>query len=272
MEAALQCADPLLHMKQIAQFGLGWDGTELYRNWNTELNAESIRRLDALLARRMTGEPFQYITGQEWFWNSSFAVGPGVLIPRKETEGVVELFLNESGKELTRVAELGAGSGNIGISVLLERPQTEWHAFETNPKSLVFLEMNRRKLLNQYQVGGAYLIQREDFFVGALRLAPFDWIVSNPPYVSTKEMASLSREVSHEPSEALEGGATGADFLMRLLRGAPDVLRPGGRLILEIGHEHAPALMGVCHGTDFSDVRVFKDLAGKDRVFTARWR
>src|SRR5262249_25882763 len=130
--AGLQCADPLLHMKQIVEFVLGWSSTDLYRHWEEDFPQDARARLEALLERLLRGEAFQYLTGEEWFWESRFRVGPGVLIPRRETELLVETLLADEPGSKVRVAELGAGSGNIGISVLQERPDWEWHAFELN--------------------------------------------------------------------------------------------------------------------------------------------
>jgi release factor glutamine methyltransferase len=265
--ASLQCADPLLHMKQIVEHCLGLDTSHLYRAWEEEVSEEGRRAVEAFLARRLTGEPFQYIAGFEWFWDAKFAVGPGVLIPRRETELVVEALLKEEARPRARVAELGAGSGNIGIAALRERPQWEWFGYEKNPESIPFLEANRKSLLSAETV---YHVVPGDFFEAAQKAAPFDWIVSNAPYVSTGEMDTLAKEVRHEPRAALEAGPEGLDVIRRLVAEAPSLLGPGGGILGEMAAEQGSEVLKCLRDSGFTETRVIKDYAALDRVFVGR--
>lgn len=266
-EAKLECADPLLHMKQIVEYGLGIDGARLYLRWDEELDADDLRRLEGIVRRRLTGEPFQYIAAHEWFWDSKFLVGPGVLIPRRETELLVETLLRREDREVVRVAELGGGTGCIGISVLLERTKWEWHAFENNPKSLPYLQENRRELLPR---DARYFIHDVDYFSGAAAGAPYDWIVTNPPYVPSGDWEGLSREVRHEPREALDGGGDGLDIIERLITGARSLLSTGGGFLCEMDARQSAPVEHLLAENGFEEIEILKDYAGLDRVALGR--
>ncbi len=265
--AGLECADPTQHMKQIVQLALDWDATQIYLRWDDLLTADQLLRIEAVLRRRLTGEPFQYVVAHEWFWNSKFKVGPGVLIPRRETELIVEAMLRREDRETVRIAELGGGSGNIGISVLQERPGWEWHAFELNPETIPFLEWNVRELL---PFDAHYHIHEGDFFALAPGLAPFDWVVANPPYVPAEDWPSLSKEVRHEPRLALDGGPKGLDCLDKLVPAAHRLLSTDGRFLCEIDSRQAVVLEERLAEGGFDDVDILKDWAGLDRVAYGR--
>ncbi len=266
--ASIQCADPLLHMKQIAEFCLGLPLAELYLKWEDELSPDAAERIEAFLKRRLGGEPFQYIAGHEHFWEGKFEVGPGVLIPRRETEILVEALLEEDKRPSVRVAELGAGSGNIGLSVLHERRGWEWFGYEKNPASLPFLETNRKSLLPS---GSVYHVRPGDYFELAPADGPFDWIVSNAPYVTTGELPTLAQEVRREPAEALDGGTDGLDVIRRLVATAPKLLKSGGGIAGEMAFEQAGDVLKLLLDSGFRQSRVIRDYSGLDRVFLARW-
>jgi release factor glutamine methyltransferase len=162
-----------------------------------------------------------------------------------------------------RVAELGGGSGNIGISVLQERPRWEWHAFELNPDTLPYLEANRRELL---PADASYQIHVGDFFQLAPALAPFDWIVANPPYVPAEDWGELSKEVRHEPRVALDGGPKGLDCLTRLVPAAASLLSTGGGFLCEIDSRQAIAMEGLLTKHGYEAVETIRDWAGLDRI------
>jgi len=267
-KATLQCADPLLHMKQIVEVALGIDTATLYVRWGEAVGPEDLKRLDALLERRLSGEPFQYICGYEWFWSSRFEVGPGVLIPRRETERLVEILLAEEPRASgVKVAELGAGSGNIGLTVCLERPGWEWHAFEKNPDSVPYVRRNQKTHLSGRD---GYHLHEGDFFAGVGQFAPFDWIAANPPYVAREYFPGLSKEVRHEPPLALDGGARGIECLARIIEECPAWLRPGGGLCLEIGFDQGEWARETMTSRGFKDVRILFDYSGLPRVALAR--
>lgn len=265
--AGVHCADPLQHMQLVVQSALEWDNTRLFNRRDTPISEIEKRKVENVLERRFRGEPLQYILGYAWFWDSKFSVGPGVLIPRKETEHTVDYLLSLPTAEELKVAELGPGSGNIGISVLRSRPNWKWHAFEKNPETIPYLMQNVSALLPQ---DASFFLQPGDFFEKALQSAPYDAVVSNPPYISKTEYATLALELKAEPSLALIGGDTGTEILDQLLRASREILKPGGYFVSEIASEQGSdaKALAVRHG--FVNVNVLKDYAGLDRVLTAR--
>lgn len=263
--ARLECADPLLHMKQMVEAALGIDSSELIRRWDAPLSESDRAPIELLLARRLTGEPFQYIVGYEDFWKGRFAVGPGVLIPRPETELLVDLALQHLPKGPLDIAELGAGSGIIGISLLQERPW-RWHAWESNPATIPYLKRN----LSLLPRSARYVLYEEDYFEGIVKQPPMDWWISNPPYVTRDELPRLSREIRHEPPLALDGGPTGLEVVGRMLEMAPKRLKPGGGVLLEIGSDQGPRALELLRKIGYREARIEKDLAGRDRVAYGR--
>lgn len=266
--ADLQCADPFLHMKQIAGHCFGVDMASLYVRWEDELTSEEEASLEAFLVRRCAGEPFQYIAGYEWFWEDRFEVGPGVLIPRRETEILVETLLSEESRDRVQVAELGAGSGNIGVSILRERPRWSWLAFERHAESLPYTLRNRVALL---PVDAGYELIAGDFFEKAPERAPYDWVVANAPYVTSGELPRLAKEVLHEPAEALDGGKDGMDVLRRLIASAPRLLKKGGGIAGEMAEEQGVHVSRALEDSGFREVRVIRDYSGKERIFLGQW-
>jgi len=262
-ESRIECADPILHMKQILGAAIGLSSLDFYSRWSEPLTDKEIQLANAFLERRLNGEPFQYIVGYEWFWHSQFDVGPGVLIPRKETEHLVEELLKSKCRDKKRVAELGAGSGNIGISVLLERPQWEWHGFEINPQSITFLGKNVGRLL---PLEAKYFIHEGNFFETVGDLAPFDIVVSNPPYISVSSFSQLSREVQHEPKIALIGGEEGTEVLKHLAVKSFEVLKPGGEFLTEIGSDQEEKILSILSQSGFQSAEVLRDYAGLPRI------
>jgi len=265
--AGLECADPALHARQIAQEVLGLDAVRLQLQWDRALAPEELLRLEAFLLRRLGGEPFQYICGHEDFWDRRFSVGPGVLIPRKETEHLVEAFLAVVPREgRPRVAELGAGSGIVGIIALRERPHCEWYAFESSPAALAYARSNSRALL---PAGAGYHLREADFFEAA-GPGPWDWIVANPPYVPSEDWQGLSREVRHEPPSALLAGPHGLDVVKGLAAAGAEWLCPGGGLLVEIDPRQKYAVLELLASHGYQGNAVTPDLAGLPRVAFGR--
>lgn len=259
--AGLQVADPQLHMQQIVAGALGWESTQVYLQLDRDLTSFENQKIEAVLSRRLAGEPFQYILGYEWFWDAKFDVGPGCLIPRRETELIVEECLKLPWGE-ARVAELGAGSGNIGLSVGAERPGWKWFAFEKSPAAYAYAEKNQARL----KVPG-YHLEAADFFAAAGKQAPYDLIVSNPPYVTAEELKQVAIEVTHEPHLALSGGVDGLEIIRPLVSAASSWLKPGGRLLFEIGSGQGPAALALL--SQWSSPMCLKDYAGLDRLIMA---
>ena len=179
----LEYDDATEHLRLLVADLEGLSLSETMQRLPQPIPADRLEILEEALVRRLAGEPLQYITGIAWFWKSKFQVGPGVLIPRPDTEVLVEQALVTLPPGPCRVAELGAGSGAIGISLCLERPLWQWDTWELNPQSLPYLETNRKLL----PAGHAWRLHAGDFFQNAQ--GPFDAIVSNPPYLARRELA-----------------------------------------------------------------------------------
>lgn len=266
-EANLHFSTASQHIEILLLRTLGWSKKDFFLKLDEELSEEQKNLLDRVLERRLKGEPLQYILGWEAFYNSIFEVGPGCLIPRRETEHLVEEILNQFKQPVMKVAELGTGSGNIGISVLLERPDWQWHSFELNPESIPWAQKNQNKLLpqqNQYQ------IFEGDFFEKVEFDGTYDLLVSNPPYLTTKEMNDLPQELRCEPALALAGGEGGEKVILQLIEVAPSILKPGGTFLCEIGAGQEEMLQSLMQQSKFSSFEILKDFSGLPRVLKAK--
>ncbi|NBT58052.1 peptide chain release factor N(5)-glutamine methyltransferase [bacterium] len=250
------------HASQLVLRTLDLNPTQFFLKKNDKLNSSELEKLNHVLQRRLSGEPLQYILGFEYFYESKFEVGPGCLIPRKETEQLVDEVLAHQPPQNLKVAELGAGSGNIGISVLLKRPKIHWHAFEINPKSAQYAKKNIRDLLPGEN---NYFLHGEDFFSGIKRFSPFDLLVSNPPYISSREFEELPLEVRQEPDLALKAGEEGLDVIRKLIGSLSEVLKPGGLFLCEIASSQGELLKSEL-GKSGKKFEVLRDLAGLPRI------
>jgi release factor glutamine methyltransferase len=218
-------------------------------------------QLESFLKRRLASEPMQYITGVQEFFGLLFEVTPAVLIPRPETEHLVEAALEHIGGEAVRILDVGTGSGAIAVSLAHARPQSHLTAVDLSPAAL---EVARR---NAHRHG---VLDRVTFLQSNLLAAvdgtDFDVVVSNPPYIAEGEV--LEPQVSdYEPHPALYAGPTGLEVYERLIPQANKVLKPGGWLLLEIGFGQQPAVEVLLRG--WSSVSVVHDLQGIPRVVQA---
>lgn len=226
-----------------------------------------LERFQSSILRRAQGEPLQYITGHQEFFKLDFEVTPDVLIPRPETEFIVEAAL-----EILRpapapaFADIGTGSGCIAISLLHELPQSRAVAADLSPAALLVASRNAQR----HQVSDRLQLVESDLFSKIDSGAPFDAIVSNPPYIPANELAGLQREVRHEPQRALDGGADGLAVIRRLLADAPNFLRPGGYLVFEIGIDQSEAIGQLINHTAWKLVELRKDLQGIPRTVVLR--
>ena len=196
-------------------------------NGHRELTEEQEKAFDALCDRRAAREPLQYILGETEFMGLTFHVEPGVLIPRADTEILVEKAL-EWMKPGARVLDIGTGSGAIAVSLAKLGRQAQVTAVDVSDRALEIARQNAERN------GAAVEFVKSDCF-SALKGRKYDMIVSNPPYISTDEMRGLMPEVTREPELALFGGADGLDFYRRISREAPEYLNEGGCLLFEIG-------------------------------------
>jgi release factor glutamine methyltransferase len=263
---------------------LGCDRTRLYAHPEDELDAAARDRYFSLIAQRASGVPTQHLTGHQEFWGLEFEVSPDVLIPRPETEHVIEIALERLSNDVggatsqrgtkLRIAEVGTGSGCIAIALAKEFPSAQIVATDI---SAAALEVARR---NAKLHGVA---DRIDFIecnlldafhesrVTSHESRPYDLIASNPPYLGRNEAATLPREVrDHEPHAALFGGETGTELYAPLIAQAAALLKPGGILVLELGHNSAERISRLLDTWEWNDVILTNDLAGIDRVASAR--
>ena len=220
----------------------------------------SLKELGKIINRRKKGEPLQYILGKWWFYDSEFYVGKGVLIPRQDTETLVDTALELMGtKENLAAADLCAGTGAIGISIALKRPNAKVLAVEKYSKAFKFLEKN-------IELNGAKNVTpiKADVLKKAFGL--YDIIVSNPPYITKTDMLSLSKEVKKEPKTALFGGDDGLYFYKTITKVWKSSLKKGGKLIFEIGIGQNEAVEEILKNEGFSEINTVCDLGGVQRV------
>lgn len=287
--ARLRAADIPSHTlaaELLLMHALGRDRTWLYAHSETTLDPGIVESYFALIARRVAGEPTQYITGKQEFWGLEFEVTPAVLIPRPETEHVVEVALERLGARgikidmatgkpspMLRVADVCTGSGCLAVALAHELPHAEIFATDI---SAAALEVARRNAARHHVADRIHFLQT-NLLEGlspsphAPRPAPLDMIVSNPPYVARNEAAALPREVrEHEPESALFGGPTGIEVYPRLIEQAGALLAPRGLLVLELGYNLASDVRRMFHvQPGWGNVSVTKDLAGIPRVIAA---
>lgn len=229
----------------------------------TPLTAEQAQRFAQLVERRARGEPVAYLTGTREFWSLSLKVTPAVLIPRPETETLVEAALARLPADReTRVADLGTGSGAIALAVAHERPHAHVLATEMSTAALVVARDNART----HCIAHAAFV--EGHWLEALAGQRFDMIVSNPPYV--READPHLETLKYEPREALVSGPDGLDALREIIRDAPGRLEPGGWLLLEHGADQADIVRDLLHQARLVAVETIPDLAGLPRVSLGR--
>lgn len=217
-------------------------------------------KFQALLERRLSGEPIAYITGKREFFGRSFNVTPDVLIPRPETELLVELMLAQIPLNQTvDILELGTGSGCIAISLALARPLARIIAVDKEPAALTIARENARRL-------HAPLPFLESDWFSALPPQKFDFIVSNPPYVAEDDPHLDRGDVRFEPLSALQSGRHGLDDLNRIIEHAPPFLKSRGAVYLEHGYNQAEHVANLLKLHRFVDIQTWQDLAGKSRV------
>jgi release factor glutamine methyltransferase len=242
---------------------LGWTRTHLIAHSDHTLSAAQLTAFSALLARRAAGEPFAYLTGQREFWSLSLQVSPAVLIPRPETELVVERALALRDNAPAQVADLGTGSGAIALACAVERPAWRITATDASAEALAIAMAN----------AGVIGCRNVQFLRGSwyqpLQGRQFDLILSNPPYVAADDPALSAHGLPFEPRSALVSGHDGLDDLRCIIADARAHLLPGGTLVLEHGAGQGPTVARLLVEAGFTHVRCHADLAGLPRVTEA---
>lgn len=250
------------------------DRTWLYAHPEFELSPTDAAAYAQLIERRCEGVPTQYLIGRQEFWGLEFEVGPGVLIPRPETEHVIEVALERLGArraEPLRIADVGTGSGCIAIALARELPRAEIVATDISAAALDYAQRNaaRHRVSNRIQFLKADLLEAAIEGPSSAE-RDFDLILSNPPYVGRTDAASLQREVrEHEPADALFAGDDGLQIYPALIERAARKLAPNGILVLELGYNGAQYVGSLLSAPHWSDLHVTRDLAGIERVISA---
>lgn len=244
---------------------------ELYLNYERELPERYLAAMRRGVKRLAAGEPVQYVLGQWDFMGHTFSVDGRALIPRPETEQLVERVLGcaalweVSGEAGPQIVDIGTGSGCIIISLALARPQGQYLAIDVSEDALLLARSNAEAL----RVGSRIRFERAEL-CDLAEPGTLDAIVANLPYIPTAAVAALPAGVrEYEPMLALDGGEDGLDIVRMIVHDAVMALRGGGHLFLEIGEEQGRAVMGLLSGIGFSDVRVSRDLAGRERFVEA---
>ena len=259
---------PRMNAEVLLMFVLGVHRAYLYAHPERELTAEEESRYDEVLAQRATGMPSQYITGHQEFWGLDFIVSPAVLIPRPETEHLVETVL-ELAREVPRpkLVDIGTGSGCIALALAHELKGAEVYAVDLSPEALEIAHANAVRL----QLDRSVQFLRSNVLEALMNTSGFDFVVSNPPYVGFDEADKVQKSVrDFEPRMAVFAGKQGLDVISPLVQQAHTVLKPGGWLAMEIGYSMRDIVVDLLSPTMWEDVRVVPDLQGIPRVVAAR--
>ncbi len=298
---AADVGSPRMNAEVLLMFVLGGDRAYLYAHPERELTPQEVARYEEVLVQRATGVPSQYITGHQEFWGLDFVVSPAVLIPRPESEHLVEAVL-ELVREVERpkLVDVGTGSGCVALALAHELPEAEVDAVDLSADALeiaranaVRLQLDKRVRFLQCDVlepipsQNSAAIPNPSAVIPSEGLSPsrgtpigaksflrdFDFVVSNPPYVGFNEADKVQRSVfEFEPRMAVFAGENGLDVIRPLVGQAHAALKPGGWLALEIGYSMRDMVVNLLSPTMWDDVRVVPDLQGIPRVVLAKRR
>lgn len=266
---------PRLNAETLLMFTLNCDRAYLYAHPERELTEEERTRYDEALTQRSKGVPAQYITGHQEFWGLDLIVSPAVLIPRPETEHLIETIVPLA-RPMQRpiIADVGTGSGAIALALAKELPDAEIHATDNSPAALEIAEANAARLQLEFSSKNHHPPQRRLFFhdtdlLNGLDREAFDFVVSNPPYVGLSEEDEVQFEVrKFEPRGAVFAGPTGLEVIERLIPAAHTALKPGGCVVMEISGTIAERVRGLLDG--WQEVGISNDLQKIPRVACAR--
>ena len=263
---------PRLNAETLLMFTLNCDRAHLYAHSERELTKEEQARYDEALAQRAKGVPAQYITGHQEFWGLDFIVSPAVLIPRPETEHLIETVLPLARPMPSpKIADVGTGSGAIALALAKELPNAEIHVTDNSPAALEIAEANAARLQLEFrgQPPERRLFFHDTDLLQGLADQTFDFVVSNPPYVGESEADEVQLEVrKFEPRSAVFAGPTGLEVIEKLIPAASTALKPGGYLIMEISGTIAEGVRALLN--TWQDITITNDLQNIPRVITAR--
>lgn len=259
---------PRLTAEMLLSYCLGIERLDLYLQHDRPLQKNELSDFKTLIKRRIQSEPVAYITGEKGFYDADFRVGPGVLIPRPDTETIVDQALKmldngKLGASPQTVLELGTGSGAIIISLAKARPGHHYFASDVSLTALATAKKNAQKIIN-----GNVIFFYSDWFASLKKMPRFDLIVSNPPYIPTGDIQGLQTEIREfEPLLALDGGSDGLDCFELILKSAHEYIVPGGSILLEMGCDQKEGLERIfSRYREYVSIEFIKDLSGHDRV------
>ncbi|HMG76916.1 MAG TPA: peptide chain release factor N(5)-glutamine methyltransferase [Pyrinomonadaceae bacterium] len=262
-------AEPRREAGSLLAHVIGRDRSFVIAHAADALNDDECEAFRSLIARRAGGEPLQYLTGQQEFYKLGFEVTPAVLIPRPETELIIETTLELLRNDLEPyLADIGTGSGCIAISILHELPAARAVATDISSAALQVTQRNAER----HGVADRLEVLESDCFSALAATGSFSLIVSNPPYIDDDEMKNLQREVDYEPRAALAGGPDGLSVIRRLLLEAPPFLRPGGYFVFEIGFGQSEAVEQLIDRRIWQLLEIRTDLQKIPRTFVLRVR
>jgi release factor glutamine methyltransferase len=261
---AAHVGSPRMNAEVLLMFTLGCDRAYLYAHCERELTADETSRYDDALSQRAQGVPSQYITGHQEFWGMDLIVTPAVLIPRPETEHLIETLLPlAKGIPHPKIVDVGTGSGCIALALAKELSSAEIHATDISPQALEIARANAAR----HGLESRIIFEERDLLDNLP--AGFDFIISNPPYVGESEEDQVQLEVrKFEPRNAVFAGTTGTEVIARLITQARTKLAPGGWLIMEISGSIAEEVRRLLAG--WNGVEIRNDLQGIPRVVLAR--
>ncbi len=257
-----------MNAELLLRFVLGCDRAYLYAHPERELTAQECGAYESALAERERGVPAQYITGHQEFWGMDLIVGPAVLIPRPETEHVIETVIElakqTASSDVLHIADVGTGSGCIALALAKELPQAQIYATDISPAALEIARANAAR----HELGSRIEFREVDLLSG-FQAVSLDFVVSNPPYVGESEEDQVQLEVrKFEPRDAVFAGHRGTEVVERLIPQAHASLKPGGWLVMEISGTIADSVKRLL--SDWQDVAVKTDLQSIPRVARAR--
>ncbi|MCA1825945.1 MAG: peptide chain release factor N(5)-glutamine methyltransferase [Myxococcales bacterium] len=256
---------PRLDAELLLASALGCDRVRLYIDLDKPLGPDELARFKALIQRRGAREPVAYILGAKEFYGRPFEVGPGVFIPRPETELLVQLALGAIDGE-ARVLDLCAGSGAVGITIAAERPQAQVDLVEISPQAAEVASRNARK-----HAPGRVRVLQGDLYAALPERVRYNVIVANPPYVPQRHGRQLAADVvDHEPHLALFAGDDGLEVVRRVIAAAPGWLAPRGLFATEIDPSQGESVSELCAQAGLLSVRIERDLAGLERHVAGR--
>lgn len=258
----LSAREARIEAHSLAGHALGVNRAWLIAHDRDEIAPETQARIEALIARRAAGEPVAYLVGEREFYGRAFRVGPGVLIPRPETEHLVEAALQRAPQN-ARVLDIGVGSGCIAITLKLERPDLQVAAVDVSAEALQIARANTAELKAEVE------FIESDLF-SALDGRQFELIVSNPPYIPETDAHLSQGDLRFEPQNALASGLDGLDAIRLIVDQAKRHLAPGGWLLFEHGYDQGEAVQVLLKTAGYAEVFLEQDLAGQPRVSGGR--